>query len=242
MKNIVVITGGSKGIGKALAKKYVDNNYLVFSIARNTCPINDVHSIQGDLSNPENIEAYFTSILQTVNLKKVSSFTLILNAGSLGTIGNIEKNPLDSIQKTVQLNLTGPLLFSSIFIEKLKEATFEKKIISISSGAAIKPYVGWSIYCSTKAGVDMMTRTIAEEQKTLVNGVKVNAIYPGVVETNMQETIRNTSEKDFKNVQRFIDLKAKEELYTPAFVADKIYNLDFENLLETGAIVDLRNL
>ncbi|WP_166461108.1 SDR family NAD(P)-dependent oxidoreductase [Flavicella sediminum] len=242
MKNIIVITGGSKGIGKALAKKYADNDYLVFSIARNTCPINDVHSIQGDLSNPENIEAYFTSILQIVNLKKVSSFTLILNAGSLGTIGNIEKNPLNSIQKTVQLNLTGPLLFSSIFIEKLKEATFEKKIISISSGAAIKPYAGWSVYCSTKAGVDMMTRTIAEEQKTLVNGVKVNAIYPGVVETNMQETIRNSPEKDFKNVQRFIDLKEKEELYTPDFVADKIYNLDCENVLETGAIVDLRNL
>jgi benzil reductase ((S)-benzoin forming) len=88
----------------------------------------------------------------------------------------------------------------------------------------------------------MMTRTIATEQKDLENGVKCVSIYPGVVDTQMQTYIRNTDEKDFINLQRFKDLKENNELYTPTFVAEKIYTIDTEEVLESGAIVDLRTV
>jgi benzil reductase ((S)-benzoin forming) len=88
----------------------------------------------------------------------------------------------------------------------------------------------------------MATRTISNEQKSSINPVKINAIYPGVVATGMQSEIRKTSELDFKNVQRFIDLKNNNELFQPKYVADKIFQLDINNLLENGAIVDIRNL
>ena len=87
----------------------------------------------------------------------------------------------------------------------------------------------------------MMTKTIAEEQNELPNGVKATAIKPGVVDTNMQIQIRSTSEEAFKNVQRFKDLKENNELYSPEFVANKIYQIEQQNQLENGAIIDLRN-
>ena len=86
----------------------------------------------------------------------------------------------------------------------------------------------------------MTTRTIATEQNEVKNGVKCVAIYPGVVDTNMQAAIRKTSEKQFKNVQRFKELKENNELYSPKFVADKIYQIDIKNQLESGDIVDIR--
>ncbi|MFC2127586.1 SDR family NAD(P)-dependent oxidoreductase [Bacteroidota bacterium] len=242
MQHILLITGGSKGIGKALAKKYLDKGFQVFSISRTFCDLEGTTNIQGNLAETQEIPAYFEKVLTYIDLEKISSFTLINNAGSLGTIGNIEKNTPTNISQTVNINLTAPLILSLLFIKKLQVYSFSKKIISISSGAAIKPYPGWSSYCSTKAGLDMMTKTIAEEQKPLAHGVKLTAIYPGVVETAMQKKIRATSKKDFKNVQRFIDLKENNELYTPDYVANKIYELDINNILENGDVIDIRKI
>ncbi len=88
----------------------------------------------------------------------------------------------------------------------------------------------------------MMTKVIAAEQNDIENGVKCIAIYPGVVETNMQVQIRKTSESDFKNVQRFIDLKENNQLYSPEFVADKIFIIDTKNKSQSGDIIDIRTL
>ena len=57
----------------------------------------------------------------------------------------------------------------------------------------------------------------------------------------MQTQIRNTSVSDFKNVQRFIDLKENKELYTPEFVAKRIFDLDTQNKLKNGETIDLRD-
>ena len=58
----------------------------------------------------------------------------------------------------------------------------------------------------------------------------------------MQSQIRKTSVTDFKNVQRFIDLKENKELYTPDFVAQRIFDLDTQNKLKNGETIDLRNI
>ena len=243
MANIAIITGGSKGIGLALADKYLENNYQVFSIARSKiAKKNNLHNYSCDLSDPIAGVNTLQEILKQIDFNSLTSIVLINNAGSLGDISNIENNTAISIEKTIALNLSTPLALTSSFIKELKETKCKKYILNISSGAAIKPYEGWSVYCSSKAGLDMATRTISNEQKSSINPVKINAIYPGVVATGMQSEIRKTSELDFKNVQRFIDLKNNNELFQPKYVADKIFQLDINNLLENGAIVDIRNL
>ena len=86
----------------------------------------------------------------------------------------------------------------------------KKKILNISSGAAVNPYESWSLYCTSKAGVDMMTKVLSKEQKRLKKGVKIVSIYPGIVDTDMQEKARNTPKEkenkknEFKNIQTLI--------------------------------------
>ena len=239
--DIIIITGGSKGIGKALANKYASENYKVYSLARTSSNIKNIEHITVDLSDNTATENIFRNLLKEIITTKVSSITLVNNAGRLGEISNLENLKPSDISKTIQLNTTTPLILSNLFIKLTELLHCKKQIINISSGAAKNPYQGWSIYCTSKAGIDMMTRGIATEQSEIKNGVKCVAIYPGVVDTNMQSQIRNTNEANFNNLQRFVDLKENNELYTPDFVAESIYNIDTENQLQSGGIIDIRN-
>ena len=239
--NVLLITGGSKGIGKALATKYTSENYNVYSLARSSSDLENVTDISVDLSNLTETENTFTKLIKELASKEVTSITLINNAGRIGEIANLENLAAEDIAKTMQLNTTTPLILSSIFIKQTEKLTCKKQIISISSGAARSPYQGWTTYCTSKTAIDMMTRTIAAEQSDLPNGVKCVSIYPGVVDTNMQSQIRSTDETDFKNRQRFVELKENNQLYTPDFVAESIYKIDVENQLESGNIVDIRD-
>ncbi len=238
---ILIITGGSKGIGKAIAQKYASKSYKVYALSRSIIDVQNVTQISVDLTNLSETTNSFKMIFDEFKNKEISSITLINNAGRLGTIASLENIKTDDIATSIQLNYTTPLVLSSLFIKLTEKRNYDKKIISISSGAAVNPYEGWSVYCSSKAAIDMMTKTIAAEQNSLKKGVKCTAIYPGVVDTDMQTLIRKTSSENFKNVQRFIDLKENNELYSPEFVADKIFTIDTENQLKNGDIVDVRN-
>ncbi|WCC43214.1 SDR family NAD(P)-dependent oxidoreductase [Tenacibaculum finnmarkense] len=244
--NIIIITGGSKGIGKALAQKYASENYTVFSLARTLSEVKNVQHISVDLTDSIATQTIFTALLDKIihqnSTSKITSITLVNNAGRLGKIANLENLEASDIAKSMQLNITTPFILSGLFIKKTQDLACKKQIINISSGAAKKPYEGWSVYCSSKTAIDMLTKTIALEQAELQNGVKCIAIYPGVVATDMQIQIRNTNETDFKNVQRFIDLMKNKELYTPNFVADTIYKIDTQNQLSNGDIFDIRNI
>ncbi|MBL4568629.1 MAG: SDR family NAD(P)-dependent oxidoreductase [Flavobacteriaceae bacterium] len=238
--NVLIITGGSKGIGKALAEKYHSEGFQVISMARSSivnCPFTQ---LKVDLSNIDETVTAFKSIFDHVDTTATKRIVLINNAGTLGTINTVGDLDAKSIAQTLHLNTTTPLILSNLFIQLTKDWAAKKQIINISSGAATSPYQGWSVYCTSKAALDMMTKVIASEQNELQNGVKCVAIYPGVVDTNMQTQIRKTPESNFKNVQRFIDLKNNDELYTTKFVADKIYDIDQSNMLKNGDVIDLR--
>src|SRR5699024_6696796 len=74
---------------------------------------------------------------------------------------------------------------------------------NISSGAADRPMYGWSAYCSSKASIDMYTKTLALEQKALGTNHKVFAFSPGIMDTEMQEKIRSSSPQQLANVDTF---------------------------------------
>jgi len=236
MRKILIITGGSKGIGKGIIEAYLNKGFQVFSISRTR---NDefaaVTQIEFDLSKTDGIKGLLTGIFENFKSAEIEKITLINNAGTLGQIGKIED--ISDIEKTVQLNTVAPLILTSTFISLTKNWTCEKKIINISSGAAQKPYHGWSIYCATKAAIDMMTKTVAVEQDSVENGVKIIAIYPGVVDTEMQAQIRQSDKESFANIDRFLELKATNSLADATTVGRQIFAIDQDNAVENGALI-----
>ena len=242
LMDILIITGGSKGIGKAIAEKYTLEKHTVFSISRSASNASGYLEITADLRDTDITVKAIKTVFNQIDSEQVQSITLINNAGTLGVINSLGKLTPKDIAQTIHLNTATPLIIANEFISYTKNWNCKKQIINISSGAALNPYEGWSVYCSSKAALNMTTRTRAAEQLELKNGVSCIAIAPGVVDTNMQTDIRKTSEVDFKNVQRFIDLKENNELYSPEFVASKIYRLDFEGAFNNGDILDIRSL
>lgn len=243
MSKVVFITGASRGIGKALATTYFNNGWQVITFSRTTSDLPpQIKQIKIDLSKTEELSVAFKNAFAKVNIGRINRFTLINNAGRLGKIGAIENIPLFDIALSVQLNITAVMQMSGLFIQKLQKTDATKTIINISSGAAINPYQGWSVYCASKAALDMFTKTVALEQESKEFPVKITGIRPGVVATEMQQQIRNTSEKDFNSVGKFIDLYKTNKLSTPFDVATKIYNLEVNNLLNSGDIIDLRDV
>lgn len=239
--NVLIITGGSKGIGLALANHYHHNNFKVYSLARTVSNDLPFHQLKIDLVN-ESVETVFTSILNELDLTNIKKITLINNAGRLGKIGNIENISLDDISKSIRLNVTIPLQLTKLFIAEFKSVNAVKTIFNISSGAALNAYQGWSTYCTSKAGLDMLTKAISVEQKEVKYPVKCLGIRPGVVATNMQEQIRKSSKDDFVLLQRFIDLHENNQLSNPKDVAHKIYVIDQTNRFDSGETIDLRDL
>ncbi len=244
MKNVLIITGGSKGIGSGIISAYLANDYHIISISRT---VNQKLSEQGvtqisfDLTQINEITQQFQEIFALLNAPAdIEKITLINNAGSLGQIGPLETLQTAKILEAVNLNTITPMLTSAAFVNLTKEWKAKKTIINISSGAAQKPYFGWSVYCSTKAGLDMLTKALAIEQLEVENGVKVLAVAPGVVDTDMQVEIRSSDKSSFKDIDRFLALKADNQLNDIETVGEGVFEIDHDETIPSGAILRVK--
>ncbi|MCJ0742763.1 (S)-benzoin forming benzil reductase [Pedobacter montanisoli] len=239
MKKVLIITGGSKGIGEGIVNAYLADGFKIYSIARNVNKdlSTAVKQFAFDLTLIENIERLFEDIFKEIDPKETGQITLINNAGTLGEIAPLARlKPLD-MQQTVALNLTSVFVSCAIFIKSCQSWSCKKSIINISSGAAQKPYFGWSVYCATKSAIDMLSKNIALEQEEEKHPVKVLSIAPGVVDTGMQAKIRSSSKDNFKTIDRFIQLKEDNQLLKPDYVGHSILQMNQDDQLISGSIL-----
>ena len=235
---LAIITGGSKGLGYSLVKKYCNSNFKVISIARSTS--NFTHSnlyaqIKFNLSDIDNFNKLENQLFNLIDVKAINEVILINNAGTLGNITTTENSSIQNIDNTIKLNLTAPIALIAILTKRLKKTKIS--IYNISSGAANNAYYGWTNYCATKAGLALATKTIALEQEK--NSIfEIFSIIPGVIDTDMQAKIRTTKKSDFKQLDRFIHIKENNLLATPNDVAKKIYNIR-NNKYKSGTTINI---
>jgi benzil reductase ((S)-benzoin forming) len=225
--NLIYITGTSAGIGEALTNELLKNpDNKIIGIARSqTVKHNNYIHFKTDLSDLSQVKAFKFKVPPGV--KKL---VLVNNAGALGDLNHLGNLSADMIRDIMNINLLAPAMLMNEFIKTYQEATIPKLVINITSGAATSPYDGWSMYCTAKAGMDMLTRVAHEEQQLKKYPFTILGIAPGVVDTNMQTQIRKTKTENFSRKQKFIDLKEKQQLYAATDVAKKlseiIYNPD----------------
>lgn len=239
LKNLYIITGASQGIGEALLTELSKNDKnLAFGVAR-TNPHDLPHFITHDLTEISGVNRIHDWL--KLYKEEASSITLINNAGMIKPIGKMGSLDQNTIKRAIALNITAPTLLMDLFIKELKDFKGEKKILNISSGAARHPYEGWAVYCMTKAALDHITRVIHEEQKNAVYPTYVSSIAPGVIDTKMQATIRESSQDDFPNVGRFLELKATNKLDSPKEVALKLIKFLHTKKMRAMPVCDLRD-
>ncbi len=242
-----IITGASRGIGEALAKQLADADVTLHLTARSDLKeLMELLSRRGtsvftyafDLSRTDGITVLTEELFSNISLDDAEYIALVNNAGMLEPIGPIGKHDTETYRKNLEVNFVAPALLSHEFIKKTAEFSGVLKILNVSSGASKNAYHGWSHYCSTKAGLDMLTACIHTEHSPRIS---VYGFNPGRTDTRMQDEIREQSPGDFKYVQSFVDAWEQGALNSPDKVAEMMKTVLTEDRFDSGTTVSVRD-
>lgn len=249
--NYYIITGTSRGLGESFARQLLQEGNTLFCISRTRNEgLVDQAREKGvfleyftyDLENTAGIHGLVKRVRDAVDPATATRLALINNAATVAPVKPVGRTSPAAVTAALHINLAAPMLLTSAFIEYTADLPVDRRILNISSGAARNPYVGWGAYCTTKAGLDMFTRCVGLEQKNVANPVKIIAVAPGIVDTAMQQSIRNTAEEDFPNLRKFMELHEKGLLTSPDAAAEKILRLFLSEQIETGERYDIRHV
>jgi len=238
-KRIVIITGATKGLGKALSKAFAADDTSLFLLGRKKIAsiVSEIRAsgyeasgLTVDLSRLACLEKTIDRIFAEINPKKVKSIILINNAGVIVPISFAGRMNNKRAADNLLVNAVTPIILSNIFIKKVRSLKCRKLIVNISSGAARRPIEGWSLYCSSKAAVSMFTDCVSREQSRAKNGVRIFTYDPGVINTDMQRKIRESGKANFPLVGNFIKLYKSGSLKSAEAVAREIVSFTLKDL------------
>ncbi|MGC4937083.1 SDR family NAD(P)-dependent oxidoreductase [Kribbella sp. DT2] len=233
---LIWISGASAGIGAALAANVPWPDARVIDLSRRGGGAAAEH-FAADLAEPaewERVERHFAEELDGFDGERL---VFVHNAGTVTPIGPAGDVDPAAYTRAVLLNSAAPQVLGRAFLRATAGLECEKHLVMLTSGAAKKPYAGWSAYNAGKAAVDHWVRTVGLE----ANGCRVVAVAPGVVDTAMQGEIRKVDERAFPSVERFRELRRTGGLSTPEAAAAGIWSV-VERSLPSGSVVDLRDL
>lgn len=170
-----VVTGAGNGIGRAIADRFESDGWDVFRF--DVDPVNGGRTVRGDVRSIED----WTSLAQRVGSEVGRLDVLVNNAGVLRE-ALLEDTPLDVWNEVLAINLTGTFLGCQTMLPLLRKGD-SACILNMGSIDAVKGSNGHSAYAATKGGIVSMTRALALE--LAAEGIRVNALCPGTVETGM---------------------------------------------------------
>jgi NAD(P)-dependent dehydrogenase (short-subunit alcohol dehydrogenase family) len=240
MNSVVIITGGSSGLGLALAGS-VPFPARVVDISRSGPPEGSaIEHIAADLADVASWGEVSRQIADIIESENPARAVFIHAAGTLDPIGFAGEVEFEPYVNNIVLNSAAGQALGHGFLSAVRGRPGTHDLVMISSGAASNDYPGWSSYGAGKAALDQWVRYVGAEQN-LRGGVRVVAIAPGVMDTDMQAAIRAMSEDEFPRVQRFRDLHEEGKLVKPEGAAHRLW-MAVESGLDPGTVLDLRDL
>lgn len=225
-KRRALITGASSGIGRATAIAFAQHGFDLALVSRNQSKLAEVvqqateygviaKAYPLDFAEIHSVKAQMSQVLADFG----AIDTLINNAG-MGYTGSLADVSLDNWQHVLNLNLTSVLQCIQALLPSMRQQQ-QGTIINIVSIAGQQIFPNWGVYCASKFGLMALTKTLAAEERA--NGVRVVAISPGSVNTNIWDT--ETVDADFD----------RSQMLTPEIVAQTIL---YAALLPQQAVIE----
>ncbi|SCU88547.1 LAME_0E00298g1_1 [Lachancea meyersii CBS 8951] len=231
MSKTVLVTGVSKGIGRAIVEQLLnsDEKVKVIGIARS---LNDLKEMQiklgprfeylcADVTDEQAVSDFLTSKASVVD-------AIIANAGTLSPVQSVNEADISQWKRLFDINFFSVVSLVTRLLPQLRKSS-QGDVILVSSGASVKPYYAWGAYGASKAALNHFATTLASEEAN----VQAVAIAPGVVDTQMQTEIRDSlgpANMTREALKRFTDLHEKGELLSPKVPATIYANLALKGI------------
>lgn len=222
--SLVILTGGSSGLGRAMAAQLAEAGQRVISIARHHgdgLP-GAVEQWEADLSDPVAAAERLAGWLGEQDAAAAAGATLISNAGVNTTPEPLSHADRAELSRALRVDLEAAVLLTSAFLAATREWPIPRKVVLISSGVGRHPLAGAAAYGAAKAGLDQLARGVALEEAAEPNGARIVSLAPGRFETGMMGLMRDADPKLFPQRDEFRKLKDGGGLDTPEQAAAKV--------------------
>lgn len=214
------LTGGSRGLGLAIAEQLVAEGLALIEFSR-SAP--HPFSVRADLADPIGCRRAVLGALQSVPPAQLAGgVTVIHNAGLVTPIGPAGQADEAAVLANLNTNFSSSLLALAALVQALQALPVRKRLLNISSGAALRPIAGWSLYCAAKAGMEHWIRSLDQEQRRQAHPWTAVNVNPGVMDTGMQADIRAADPAAFPDHALFVQRHASGGLQAPAAVAARV--------------------
>lgn len=192
INNVALITGATRGIGKAVAAAYVREGARVFICARNQLDVAatvrelrydstdaQVDGCAGDVGKETDVRRIIDAVIE--RFQRID--TLVNNASLLGPRVALVEYPFRQWEEVIRVNLHGVFLLSQQLVKRMIVQR-HGSIINVSSGVGRVGRARWGAYAVSKFGLEGLTQVLADEVKEF--GIRVNSVNPGPTRTEMR--------------------------------------------------------
>lgn len=187
---IALITGGSRGIGKGIARQYAAHGAVVIITGRNEETLKETAAqiiseggkadwITADVTCPEQIDSMVREVLQ-----KYGRIDILVNNAGISREMPLLEMPVEVFDEIMTANMRSVMLVTKAVLPHMVSQKFGR-IVNIGSGAALRGLPGSTAYSASKAAVVAFTQSLGDEIRKIERNIRINAICPGPVDTEM---------------------------------------------------------
>ncbi|HLD41581.1 MAG TPA: SDR family oxidoreductase [archaeon] len=211
-----VVTGGSRGIGKATCKALLEQDYKVIFCGKEKA---NVKRAEKELKKYGEVEGHIADLSKVSETKKfaeaIPNLDVLVNNAGVAYYKNFQDSSEEEINQTIDVNIRALILLTKYLLPKINKNGL---IINISSGAGKHGFGGLAVYCASKFAVLGFTESLAQELK----GIKVISICPGGVDTDMYMSMssKHPSLKPEHIASKVTDICLNTEKYKPGSSLD----------------------
>ena len=179
MSKVVLVTGASSGIGLSIAGHLAQRGYKVWGGSRSAPPAGHFESVKLDVADDDSVMAVVREIIE-----KEGRIDAVVNNAGVGSVGAIEKTPVEDVRRLFEVNVYGPVRVCQAVLPSMRKQQ-SGHIINVSSMGSMlgMPFRGY--YSASKAALDLITETLRMEVERF--GIKACTVHPGDVRTGIAD-------------------------------------------------------
>lgn len=228
--DLTILTGHSRGMGRAMACRLLAAGHKVLGISRGRLQglgpsagaAGELTEWQVDLADGAPVARRLQTWLEGQATQAWRTVTLINNAGLIPAIVPLSRAEPEDLARALRVDLETPMQLCAAFLAATAQWPSQRRILNISSGLGRKAMASQSAYCAAKAGMDHFTRSMAMEEALKPHGARVCSLAPGVIDTDMQVQLRGTPAADFPEQANFARLHDNGQLSSPQQAAQRV--------------------